>query len=47
MPGLLEKLRSGDERLLGSHSDDARRMKQARDMLEAARRLAARSAALP
>jgi predicted Zn-dependent protease len=47
MPGLLEKLRSGSERLLGSHPDDARRMKQARDMLETARRLAARSGALP
>jgi predicted Zn-dependent protease len=47
MPSLLEKLHSGGTSVLASHPTDARRMKQARDMLEAARRLAARSAALP
>jgi predicted Zn-dependent protease len=43
---LLEKLGGGIS-LFGTHPADERRMKQARDMLETARRLAARSATLP
>jgi predicted Zn-dependent protease len=43
---LLEKLGGGTS-FFGTHPTDERRMKQARDMLETARRLAARSATLP
>ena len=46
MISLLEKLQSVGSSVLATHPTDASRMKQARDMLEAARRLAARSAAL-
>jgi predicted Zn-dependent protease len=46
MISLLEKLHTGGISLLGTHPADSRRMQQARDMLETARRLAARSAAL-
>jgi predicted Zn-dependent protease len=45
MISLLDKLHTGGISLLGTHPPDARRMQQARDMLETARRLAARSAA--
>jgi predicted Zn-dependent protease len=47
MLSLLEKLHSGGATVFASHPTDARRMKQAHDMLDAARRLAARSASLP
>lgn len=44
MLSLLDKLRTGSASLLGTHPTDARRMEQARSMLETARRLAAHPA---
>jgi predicted Zn-dependent protease len=46
MPRLLRKLEPAGPSLLGTHPTHARRMEQAQTMLDAARRLAARSAAL-